>query len=79
MLTYSIKPRKTDAVNGAIRLLALKYDTDTLPVFHSSRSLNKVLSWMQEYKMHKVDVVILYLAYSLTYKKDAASTPTPGG
>jgi len=34
---------------------------------------------MQEYKMHKVDVVILYLAYSLTYKKDAASTPTPGG
>jgi len=64
------KIKKTDAVNGAIRLLAVKNDTDWMPIFHNKRSLKSVLKWMQLNKMTKVDLLILMLAYTLSYENN---------
>jgi hypothetical protein len=69
MLAEPTKIKKTDVVNGAIRLLAVKYDTDWMPMFHNKRSLKNILKWMQLNKMKRIDLVILNIAYKLTYDK----------
>ena len=53
-------------------LLVRKYDVDWYPVFHNKRSINKVLNWMQFYKMKMQDLIILRIAFDLTYSNNAA-------
>lgn len=72
MFPNQTNPKKTDAINGAILLLVNKYDVDWYPVFHNKRSLNRVLNWMQSYKMKMQDLIILRIAYDLTYNNSAA-------
>lgn len=64
---FPIERKKTDAINGVILFLANKYDVDCYPIFHNKRSINKVLKWMQFYKMKIKDVFVLRLAFDLTY------------
>jgi hypothetical protein len=69
MFPESIKPKKTDLINNCILILANSNDADWYPVFHNKRSINKVLNWMQFYKMDIFDVILLNVAFTLTYKQ----------
>jgi len=70
---FSMKIKKTDAINGVILFLANKYDVDCYPVFHNKRSINKVLEWMRTYKMKTKDIIILRIVFDLTYSAPITS------
>lgn len=64
---FPMEIKKTDAINGVILSLAEKYDVDFYPIFHNKRSINKVLEWMQFHKMKMKDLMVLRIAFDLTY------------
>jgi len=60
--------KKTDAINGAIKMLSVLYDVDWYPEFKNKRSLRKVINWMNSYKMLREHRILFDFAYALTYK-----------